>query len=322
MIAPQAQCKISVQWQLRILKHRHSHRYDDVDDSKTANRLADDRNVGQSGGTMPVDLFAVRNLRIASGFAFCLAMVPADRSRLHGRRSTPALHRRCFSTVCVGNSECGAHYRLYAQATGQPERRLPAGLRQAGRAIGRRRGDPSAAGAPLARPELKTFVALLRAVNVGGTGKLPMSELKAICEAAGFAEVRTFIASGNVIFRSGKSEAQIKAALEASLKAYAGKPVGVLVRTAAELAAVLKANPFPQAAAQSHGGDLPGQAAARRPAWRKSPVRPAKRSGSASGRFTSTTATGMAKSKLRIPAAADGTARNMNTIAKLTALAG
>jgi uncharacterized protein (DUF1697 family) len=49
---------------------------------------------------------------------------------------------------------------------------------------------------------LKTFVALLRAVNVGGTGKLPMSELKAMCEAAGFAEVRTFIASGNVIFRS------------------------------------------------------------------------------------------------------------------------
>jgi uncharacterized protein (DUF1697 family) len=53
---------------------------------------------------------------------------------------------------------------------------------------------------------LKSFVALLRAVNVGGTGKLPMSELKAMCEAAGFAEVRTFIASGNVVFKSAKSE--------------------------------------------------------------------------------------------------------------------
>jgi uncharacterized protein (DUF1697 family) len=56
----------------------------------------------------------------------------------------------------------------------------------------------------MARPELKTFVALLRAVNVGGTGKLSMGDLKATCEAAGFAEVRTFIASGNVIFKTGK----------------------------------------------------------------------------------------------------------------------
>ncbi len=99
-----------------------------------------------------------------------------------------------------------------------------------------------------ARRGLKTFVALLRAVNVGGTGKLPMNDLKAMCEAAGFTEVRTFIASGNVIFKSGKPEAGIRAALEASLKDYAGKPIGVLVRTAAELAAVLKANPFPKAA--------------------------------------------------------------------------
>jgi hypothetical protein len=45
--------------------------------SKAANRLEDDRNVGQAGGTMSIDLFAVRYLRIASGFAFCLAMVPA-----------------------------------------------------------------------------------------------------------------------------------------------------------------------------------------------------------------------------------------------------
>jgi len=45
--------------------------------SKTANRLVDGRNVGQAGGTMSVDLFAVRHLRMASGFAFCLAMVPA-----------------------------------------------------------------------------------------------------------------------------------------------------------------------------------------------------------------------------------------------------
>src|ERR1700733_10577438 len=95
---------------------------------------------------------------------------------------------------------------------------------------------------------MASFVALLRAVNVGGTGKLPMSELKAICEELGFGAVRTYIASGNVVFTSRKSEAAVKAAREKRLAAYAGKPVGVLVRTAAEMAQVLADNPFPKAA--------------------------------------------------------------------------
>ena len=45
------------------------------------------------------------------------------------------------------------------------------------------------------------YVALLRAINVGGTGKLPMTDLKALCEDAGFAHVQTYIASGNVAVR-------------------------------------------------------------------------------------------------------------------------
>jgi uncharacterized protein (DUF1697 family) len=168
---------------------------------------------------------------------------------------------------------------------------------------------------------LKTFVVFLRAVNVGGTGKLPMRELKAICEAAGFAEVRTFIASGNVIFRSAKPEARIKAALEAGLKAYAGKPIGVLVRTTAELAAVLKANPFPEAAPNRTVAiflDKPPPATCLAEITGQSgeEVRLGKREVYVHYRD------GIGKSKLRIPAAADGTARNMNTIAKLTALAG
>lgn len=47
------------------------------------------------------------------------------------------------------------------------------------------------------------YVALLRAVNVGGTGKLPMAALTQMCEAVGFEKVRTYIASGNVVFQSG-----------------------------------------------------------------------------------------------------------------------
>src|SRR5438309_8088237 len=92
------------------------------------------------------------------------------------------------------------------------------------------------------------FVALLRAVNVGGTGKLPMSDLKGMCEELGLSAVRTYIASGNVVFTSRKSEAAIKAALEKRLEAHAGRPVGVLVRNAAEMAQVAADNPFPKAA--------------------------------------------------------------------------
>jgi len=94
---------------------------------------------------------------------------------------------------------------------------------------------------------MPSYIALLRAVNVGGTGKLPMTELKAMCEAAGFQKVATYIASGNVVFTSKLAEAKVKAALEKAMQAYAGKPVGVMVRTAAEMAAVLQQNPFPEA---------------------------------------------------------------------------
>src|SRR5258707_1318265 len=69
-----------------------------------------------------------------------------------------------------------------------------------------------------------------------------MSDLKEMCEALGFGGVRTYIASGN-------AEAAVKSALQKQLETYAGKPVGVLVRTAAELQAVLKDNPFPKAPA-------------------------------------------------------------------------
>ena len=57
---------------------------------------------------------------------------------------------------------------------------------------------------------MNVHVALLRAVNVGGTGRLPMRELVAMCEDAGFADVRTYIASGNVVLRSSLDEAGVR----------------------------------------------------------------------------------------------------------------
>lgn len=96
------------------------------------------------------------------------------------------------------------------------------------------------------------YVALLRAVNVAGTGKLLMADLRAMGEACGFAEVRTFIASGNLLFVSDHNESEVQAMLEERLAAYAGKRVPVLVRTAAQMNAVVASNPFPDAHPSRH----------------------------------------------------------------------
>jgi uncharacterized protein (DUF1697 family) len=167
---------------------------------------------------------------------------------------------------------------------------------------------------------MTTFIALLRAVNVGGTGKLPMTELKSMCETAGFTEVQTYIASGNVVFNSGKTAPQVKSALEAAMLAYAGKPVQVLVRSAAEMADVLDANPFPQAAPNRTVAIFLDRAPA------------AVTLEQVSGRRNEELVLGkreiyvhygdgMADSKLKVPGAEAGTARNMNTVAKLAAMA-
>jgi uncharacterized protein (DUF1697 family) len=168
---------------------------------------------------------------------------------------------------------------------------------------------------------MASFVALLRAVNVGGTGKLPMSELKAICEELGFGAVRTYIASGNVVFTSRKSEAAVKAALEKRLAAYAGKPVGVLVRTAAEMAQVLADNPFPKAAPNRTMAVFLDRAP---PADTLAGIRGRKDEEIRLGRreIYIHYSEGMGQSKLVIAAAKAGTARNMNTVAVLAKMAG
>jgi uncharacterized protein (DUF1697 family) len=163
---------------------------------------------------------------------------------------------------------------------------------------------------------MTTYIALLRAVNVGGTGKLPMSELRAMCESIGFTNVRTYIASGNVVFSSRLSETSVKNRLERSLETYAGKPVGVLIRTGAELSAVLDGNPFRSAA--------PNRTVA---IFLDAPPPPDTLT-AVTGQQAEEIAlgtreiyvhygNGMAHSKLKIPAAKNGTARNMNTVATL-----
>ena len=170
-------------------------------------------------------------------------------------------------------------------------------------------------------PDMAGYVALLRAVNVGGTGKLPMSILVEMCEALGLGQVRTYIASGNVLFSSKLKERRVKALLEQRLAEYAGKPVGVLVRTAEEMAAVLAANPF---RAEASNRTVAIFLDARPPRDALQVVRGLRSERLALGTREIYVAYGdrMADSKLVIPAAAAGTARNMNTVAKLAAMAG
>lgn len=91
------------------------------------------------------------------------------------------------------------------------------------------------------------YAALLRGVNLGGR-KLLMSDLTALCEGLGHGNVRTLLASGNVVFDCGHSPDAIERDLEAALAAH-GLTTDVMVRDHAELAAVIVADPWPEATA-------------------------------------------------------------------------
>ncbi len=170
------------------------------------------------------------------------------------------------------------------------------------------------------------YVALLRAVNVGGAGKLSMADLKAMCEHIGFANVRTYIASGNVVFQSSLSAAKVKAYLEESLLDYADKPVGVVIRSAAEMAGVVDGNPFPRAEknrviAMFVDEVLDAQAIALVSGMANEKI--ALGVGQSSGREVYVHyPDGQGQSKLKIMATRTGTGRNINTVAVLARMAG
>ncbi len=157
------------------------------------------------------------------------------------------------------------------------------------------------------------YVALLRAVNVGGTGKMPMADLREICAEAGFHGVQTYIASGNVVLESALGADAVQAALAARLRVYAGKEVGVLVRSAEEVADVVARNPFAQ-----HPGNRVGVLFCEEVAEIGPLVGHRAEEMLAVGReiyvyFPD----GMGVSKLKLAAMEAGTMRNMNTVVKL-----
>ncbi len=163
------------------------------------------------------------------------------------------------------------------------------------------------------------YVGLLRAVNVGGHGKLAMRDLVRLCEEIGFTDVRTYIASGNVVFQSDLEAGAVKVAMEAALQALTLAQVPVIVRRGDEIEAAWRACPFhnapgnrvtvtfldgavPRDALDSVAGQVDEEVAlGEREIYAHYP-------------------SGMGRSRLRIKAAGPGTARNMNTVMRLVTM--
>lgn len=169
-------------------------------------------------------------------------------------------------------------------------------------------------------PASIAYAALLRGINVGGV-KLLMTDLARLCDGERFDCVKTYIASGNVVFTSPKKEAVVRAALERALAAHMGKPIPVMVRTAAELAATVAGNPFPGVAGNRllvfFLPDPPPKNVL------GGVVSPDGEELAVRGRELFVHyPNGMGRSKLKVPLWNVGTSRNLNTVAKLAAMTG
>src|SRR5215210_5002087 len=93
---------------------------------------------------------------------------------------------------------------------------------------------------------MTTYVALLRGINVGGKNKVPMAPLRSLLEKLGYADVSTYIASGNVIVSSDRSPDRIKREIEDALPAafrLDSALIAVLVLSEAQLRAVVRDRP-------------------------------------------------------------------------------
>lgn len=94
------------------------------------------------------------------------------------------------------------------------------------------------------------YIALLRGINVGGNTKIVMADLRALVESLGFTEVSTYIASGNVILTGADVTPDAVAdSIQSGVESELGPQIRVIVRSADELAGVIAADPYPDAAA-------------------------------------------------------------------------
>jgi uncharacterized protein (DUF1697 family) len=90
----------------------------------------------------------------------------------------------------------------------------------------------------------KTFVALLRGVNVGGRSMVPMAELRTLLSSLGLQDVQTYIQSGNVVFRAPGTANRLAPRIERELAAGFDVEPAVILRTPAELERIARSNPY------------------------------------------------------------------------------
>lgn len=94
---------------------------------------------------------------------------------------------------------------------------------------------------------MKTFIALLRGINVGGHNKIPMSELRTLCAELGWKNIQTYIQSGNLIFAAAGKPAALEATLQRTIEKHFGFAISIIIRSAADWPAYIKSNPFLEA---------------------------------------------------------------------------
>lgn len=94
---------------------------------------------------------------------------------------------------------------------------------------------------------MKTYIALLRGINVGGHKKVPMAELRELLTKSGLKNVRTYIQSGNVVFKSSeKSFQKLEKKICEAIQSHFGFDVSIIVRTRYDLERIFNACPFPE----------------------------------------------------------------------------
>jgi uncharacterized protein (DUF1697 family) len=171
---------------------------------------------------------------------------------------------------------------------------------------------------------MSTIIALLRGINVGGKASIRMADLKTSFEALGFEDVVTYINSGNVVFRGTKPDA---AAIEKRIAKDFGLEVAVMLRTPKELALIEESNPFPKAEpARLHVVFLSSRPTAKAVAGLNPDRSPPDEFRVVGREIYLHTPGGIGRSKLTIDwfekqLGVRGTARNLNTVAKLIELA-
>ena len=94
---------------------------------------------------------------------------------------------------------------------------------------------------------MKTYIALLKGINVGGHKKVPMAELRDLLAKSGFQNVQTYIQSGNVIFKSSEETKNLEDKIQNAISSHFGFEVSVIVKTNAELQLIFDSCPFENA---------------------------------------------------------------------------